>query len=263
VTDFVSNLSAHSGLPRPELAQEHVTEWPVVENKIHVAFAYTDGDSISYANRWLADWWDDPAFGQVPIGWEISCNLIDLAPDVIGYFYDRLDENNMIIGPASGIGYVYPNQYPDLTTFLSLTKLYLDIAAQRTLWLINDDLTLPNEIADRYASELGLLGIFIDYWPNSDKGWYVTEAGTPVLRSRYVYLVGPEQIPGILADAAIEKQYLYPDVPTFVFIGVNGWVTSPTMIQHDIAGLDDRYVVLRPDAMFAAMRTAAEQGLMP
>ncbi len=260
VSDYVPNLSAHSGLPRPVLAQTHVTDWPTVENKIHVAFAYTDGDSLSYANRWLADWFDDPAFGQVPIGWEINSALVDLAPDIISYFYDRLDENNFVIGPVSGVGYIYPNRYPDLETFLGLTKSYLDMADMRTLWVINDDLTFPDAIADRYASVLSLLGIYIDYWPNADKGWYITDAGTPVLRSRYVYLVGPEQMADIIADAAVEKQYLYPDVPTFVFIGVNGWVVSPTMIRELVDTLDDRYVVLRPDAMFAAMRTAQTRG---
>jgi hypothetical protein len=259
-TDFVSNLSAHSGLPRPTLSQEHITEWPTVENKIHVAFAFTDGDSLSYANRWMADWFDDPAYGQIPLGWELSWSLVDLAPDVISYFYDRLDANDFVIGPASGIGYVYPNQYPDLDTFLQLTRPYMEMTDTRTIWVINDDLTFPDAIADQYAAALDLLGIYIDYWPNADKGWYITDAGTPVLRSQYVYLVGSEQMSTILTDAATEKQYLYPDVPTFIFIGVNAWVVSPSMIQTLIDGLDDRYVVLRPDAMFAAMRTAYTRG---
>jgi len=262
-TDHVSNLSAHSGLPRPELSQTHITEWPEVENKIHIAFAYTDGDSIAYMNRWMADWWDDPAFDTLPLGWEISANQVDLGPDVIGYFYDRLTENNVIIGPACGIGYIYPSHYPDLDAFLALTDEYMQMADMRTIWLINDDLTLPDDIANQYGEVLDLLGIFIDYWPNSDKGWYMTSNGTPVLRSHYVYLVGPEQIPGILDDAAIEKEFLYPDMPTFVFIGVNGWGTSPTYLKSLVDELDDRYLVLRPDAMFAAMRTAAEKGWLP
>ncbi|HPM75561.1 MAG TPA: GxGYxYP family putative glycoside hydrolase [bacterium] len=257
-SDYVSNLSAHSGLTAETLTQEHIVEFGEVENKIYVSFAYSDGDSLAYMNRWAADWFDDPAYGEIPLGWEISCSLVDLAPAVIGFFYDRLDERNMVIGPVSGIGYMYPNQWGDLTEFLRLTDTYLRLADMRTLWLINDDLTLPNEIADEYAQTLDLLGLFIDYWPNADKGWYITPGGAPVLRSRYVYLVGPEQIPEILADAAVEKEFLYPDEPTFVFIGVNAWVTSPTYIKEQIDALDERYEVIRPDAMFAALRAAAE-----
>jgi len=263
VTDMVSNLTAHSGLTCQTLTQNHITEWPNIENKIYVSFAFTDGDSMSYLNRWMAYWWEDPAFDQIPLGWEMSMAPVDLAPDVIGYFYDRLTENNVIIGPASGIGYVYPNQYPDMDTFLELTHTYLGLAGMRTLWIINDDLTLPDDLANRYGLELELLGIYIDYWPTADKCWYLTSAGVPVLRSRYTYLVGPEQISNILSDAAIEKEFLYPDFPTFVFIGVNAWVTSPSIIKSYVDQLDDRYIVIRPDAMFAAMRTAGEQGLIP
>ncbi|MHA1568965.1 MAG: hypothetical protein ACTSXZ_05810, partial [Alphaproteobacteria bacterium] len=227
------------------------------------SFAYTDGDAINYTNRYMADWFDDPAFGEVPAGWEISSNLIDLAPVVIEYFYERLTENDMIVGPACGIGYAYPRVYPDLNSFLALTDEYLTLTDMRTVWLINDNLTLSDAVADRFGSELNLLGIFDDYWPTSDKGWYMTSGGTPVVRSRYTYLVGREQIDNILTDAAVEKEYLYPDVPTFVFIGVNAWGTSPTYLKSIVDGLDDRYVVLRPDAMFAAMRTADEQGWIP
>jgi len=255
-TDFVANLSAHSGLPRPELTQTHITEFPEVENKIYVSFAYTDGDSMSYLNRWLPMWFDDPAYDQLPIGWEVALAPLDLAPDVISYYYDHLTENNMIIGPVSGLGYMYPNRYPDLGTFLEQTKPYLDAAAMRTLWVINDDLTFPDDIANQYGLDLDLLGIYIDYWPTSDKGWYLTSEGIPVLRSRVTYLASYEQIPNILSDAAIEKEYLYPDEPTFVFLGVNGWTTTPTYLKSIVDGLDDRYVVLRPDAMFAAMKTA-------
>ncbi|NLH49984.1 MAG: hypothetical protein GX444_15495 [Myxococcales bacterium] len=258
--DYTPNLSAHSGLPPLPITQEHVVDWPEVENRIHVAFAYTDGDSLAYANRWMPDWFDDPAYGELPIGWELSCSLYDLAPDVLGFYYDRMDENDFVLGPVSGVGYIYPNRYPDLDPFLAKSKTCLDRAAMRTLWLLNDDLTLSDDLANRYGAALDLLGIYMDYWPTADKGWYFSTNGTPVVHSQYTYLVGPEQIGDILAEAAIAKEYFYPDVPTFVFIGVNGWVTSPTYIQSFVAGLDDRYRVVRPDALFAAMRAARERG---
>ena len=259
----VPNLTVHSGLPAPELTQDHITEWPVVENKIHVAFAFTDGDSMGYLHQWMAGRWDDPARGEVPIGWEMSIAPVDLSPDVISYFYANKTDNDVIIGPASGLGYIYPNHYDDLDAFLDLTAPYMAATDMRTIWLINDDLTLPDDIVVAYAQALDLNGIFIDYWPNSDKKWRLASDGTPVLRSRYAYFFGMGQVEKILADALVEKEYLYPDVPTFVFIGLNGWEAMPGDIKDAVDDLDDRYVVLRPDAMFAAMRTAAAQGLLP
>jgi hypothetical protein len=261
--DFTPNLSAHSGLAAPEFTQTHITDWPNLENKIHVAFAYTDGDSLAYANRWMPDWFDDPAYDQVPIGWEISCSLVDVAPEVLDFFFDRMTDNNFLIGPVSGVGYIYPNQYGDLDGFMAKSRTCLSRADLRTLWLLNDDLTLSDDLANRYGAELNLLGIFMDYWPTADKGWYFSSNGTPVVHSQYTYLIGPEQIADILDEAALAKEFFYPDVPTFVFIGVNGWITSPTYLKTIADGLDDRYTVVRPDGLFAAMRAARAQGLMP
>jgi len=259
-SDWARNLSTTSGLPRPELTQDHAPPVETVDNTIYVAFALTDGDNVAYSLDTLWRQWNDPARGQVPIGWEVSFNLIDIAPQAIRYYYETKSENDMFIAPACGVGYIYPSQYPDLPTFLAMTQPYMAAADMDTIWLINDDLTLPDAIAVAYAEALNLLGIYIDYWPNLDKGYYLASDGTPVLRSQYVYLIGPEQIAQILADKKVEKDFFYPDEPFFLFIGVNGWTVTPTMIKGIVDSLDDSYTVLRPDAMFQAMRKAAELG---
>jgi len=260
-SDWARNLSVYSGLPFPELAQDHQNTYaPAVENKIYLAFAYTDGDNVAYSLDAMWSKWNDPARGEIPLGWEVSFNLVDLGPQAIRYYYETKTGNDMFIGPACGVGYIYPNRYPDLDAFLELTAPYMQAADMDTIWLINDDLTLPDDQATAYARALDLHGIFIDYWPNLDKGFYFASDGTPVVRSQYVYLLGAEQIAEVLAQKELEKQYLYPDSPFFVFIGVNGWSTTPTFIKGIIDGLDDQYEVLRPDALFAAMRKAHAEG---
>lgn len=260
-SDWARNMSVYSGLAFPDLAQDHQNTYePAVENKIYLSFAYTDGDNVAYSLDAMWYKWNDPARGSIPLGWEVSFNLVDLGPQAIRYYYETKTDNDMFIAPACGIGYIYPNQYPDLVPFLDLTVPYMEEADMDTIWLINDDLTLPDDQAVAYSTALDLHGIFIDYWPNLDKGFYFASDGTPVLRSQYVYLLGADQIQEVLDDKEIEKQYLYPDSPFFLFIGVNGWTTTPTFIKGIIDGLDDQYVVLRPDAMFAAMRKARDEG---
>lgn len=259
-SDWARNMSVTSGLPAPSLTQDHAEPFGEIENKTYISFAYTDGDNVAYTLDAMWHKWNDPARGQIPLGWEISFNVIDLAPQSIRYFYETRTENDMFIGPACGIGYIYPRHYPDLNTFIEMTLPYMQAADMDTIWLINDNLTLADEYATAFAQGLSLSGIFIDYWPNLDKGFYYASDETPVLRSQYVYLIGPEQIPQIIEDKKIEKDYFYSDSPFFLFIGVNGWVTTPTYIKSIIDGLSNEYVVLRPDEMFAAMDKAYEEG---
>ncbi len=260
-TEGARNMSVTSGLPFPELSQDHAGPFAgQLENKTYIAFAYTDGDNVAYSLDALYHKWQDPARGQIPLGWEITFNLVDLGPMAIRYFYETKTDMDMFIGPACGIGYIYPNRYEDLDTFVSMTKPYMEAADMDTIWLINDDLTLADDAVLAYTGGMDLLGIFLDYWPNLDKGFYFASDGTPVLRSQYTYLIGPEQIPGIIETKKVEKDMLYPDSPFFLFIGVNGWATSPTYVKEIIDGLGDEYVVLRPDEMFAAMDKAYDDG---
>lgn len=259
-SDWARNMSVTSGLPMPTLTQDHAGPFGEIENKTYISFAYTDGDNVAYTLDAMWHKWNDPARGQIPLGWEISFNVIDLAPQSIRYYYETRTDNDMFIGPACGIGYIYPRHYPDLDRFIELTLPYMEAADMDTIWLINDNLTFADEYAVAYSKGLNLSGIFIDYWANLDKGFYFASDTTPVLRSQYVYLIGPEQIPKIIEDKKIEKDYLYPNSPFFLFIGVNGWVTTPTYIKNIIDGLSNQYVVLRPDQMFAAMDRAYEEG---
>jgi len=192
----------------------------------------------------------------VPMGWEFNSAAKDLAPQIVRYFNSTLTDNDCFIGPVSGIGYIYPRLYPDLDAFLEITAEYWQWHGFKNIWLINDDLTMADDILTAYSGALpiGEQGIFVDYWPNADKGWYWASDGTPVVRSHYVYLVGTDQIQGLLDEAAITKQYLYPDVPMFFFVGVNGWGVNPTMLKGITESLDERYIVVRPDVMLALMR---------
>jgi GxGYxYP putative glycoside hydrolase C-terminal domain/GxGYxYP third domain/GxGYxYP_N second domain/GxGYxYP_N 1st domain len=263
--DGTGNLSVTSGLPKPELSQDHAGEYSEeIENKTYVTFVYGDGDNLVFSLRYLhnPDKWEDPLRGQIPLGWEISSNLIDLGPQALRYYYETKTENDVIVGPVDGIGYMYPGLYPEkhLDTFMELTKRYFEAADLDTVWLVNNDLSIADDKLLAYTSKLDLAGIFIDYWPNCDKGFYFASDGTPVLRSQYVYLLGHEQIESIIAQKQIEKEYLYPDSPFFLFIGVNAWGTPVGRVKQVIDNLTENHIVLRPDRMFSAMRKAGEEG---
>ena len=260
-SDHSSNLSVRSGLVplMPEPIPD--PDPPALENRIYLAFGYTDGDNISYINRNMLGQWLDPERGSIPLGWELNVAIWDLAPEQLNYYYRTATPNDCFIGPPSGIGYMYPNLYPSssLDEFLLLSRLYYDRCAYRHAWLINDDLTLPDEIACAFAEWMDLDGIFIDYWDNMDKGWYYASCGVPVVRSQYIYLLGPEQIPWILEEACTAKTHLFPDEPMFLFIGVNAWATPPTFLKGIVEDLHEDFLVVRPDTLMSLMSEARDR----
>jgi len=259
-SDNSPNLSVYSGLEMSSPGYDDPPQVPEPQNAIYVGFAYTDADNLAYIQRSMVEQWQDPARGAVPLGWSFNAAARDLAPHLVSYFHRTRSPMDVFIGPASGIGYMYPNLYPDLDGFLEITAPYYRWSGFDTAWIINDDLTLPDQVAVKYARALDLQGIFVDYWPNGDRKFHFASDGTPVLRSWYVYLLGPEQIPGLLADAATAKEQLYPDAPLFVLIGVNAWVTPPSLVLEIAEGLDSRFRVVRPDLMFGLMRRSRELG---
>ena len=256
-SDHVPNLSVHSGLPARVHRQPDPPPLPDLENRIYVAFAYTDGDSLSYTHRWGRTNWDDPARGEIPLAWETAPGLLDLAPAVLDYYYSTMSPQDLFVSPVSGIGYMYPNLYPDLAAFLALTRPYYEALDLNVQWVLNDDMTFPDTILNRYDDALRPLGFLVDYWATADVGYGYTSRGVPVVRSQYVYLLGDEgQVEAILREKKAQKPYIAPDRPLFVFIGVNGWKVTPSYLLDLVERLDSTFSVVRIDTLFALMREA-------
>ncbi|MEU4195907.1 GxGYxYP domain-containing protein [Kribbella sp. NPDC026611] len=117
--DHARNLSVLSGIQEDRLTQPGRLFDPALgpdpDPAAHyVTFLITDGDNIQWE---LGDfptdqrWFGSPRRGEVDLGWGISPSLIDLAPSVMGWFYNQSRKDRWVAGP-SGAGYMYPSRYP-------------------------------------------------------------------------------------------------------------------------------------------------------
>ena len=50
--------------------------------------------------------WKDENRGKLPIGWTVSPAMMDLCPDVLGWFYEQARGNDYFVTGCSGFGYV-------------------------------------------------------------------------------------------------------------------------------------------------------------
>jgi hypothetical protein len=82
------------------------------KNTIYVSFTMSDGDNLQYCQHRLRTIWQDSARGSVPIGWTLSPLLLQAMPALAEYYtYTATANDELICGP-SGMGYMYPSQWP-------------------------------------------------------------------------------------------------------------------------------------------------------
>lgn len=87
-----------------------VPDMPELENKIYIAFYFSDGDNIQYVMNAMKGYWDGSsgARGQVPINWTISPALVEVAPGMMNYYYNSATDADCFVSGPSGLGYTMP-----------------------------------------------------------------------------------------------------------------------------------------------------------
>ncbi|MGM9680348.1 MAG: discoidin domain-containing protein [Eubacteriales bacterium] len=132
-----------------------VPDMPELENKIYIAFYFSDGDNIQYNMNAMKEYWDNNAAyrGQIPINWTISPALLEVAPGMMNYYYQSATEKECFVCGPSGLGYTVPvntfganlgNSFPDADAFaayVGMTNRYLADTGLRTV-TIWDNLSL-------------------------------------------------------------------------------------------------------------------------
>ncbi len=105
-----------------------INDSPQLENKIYVTYTFGEGDNFQYNQHRMRILWDDPSRGEVPINWTSSPLLYDGAPAILGYYQRTASDNDLLVTGPSGVGYFYPDPWPDdhFSEYLKQTFPYLE-----------------------------------------------------------------------------------------------------------------------------------------
>lgn len=125
-SDFSTNLTVHSGMPRT-INIKPIPPKPKLQNKIYVAFILSDGDNLQYIEHLMRKLWNNPDRGSVPIGWTLSPAMVDAMPGALNFYHQTSTPNDNLISGPSGYGYTYPNDWTDqnlLNDFVTKTEEY-------------------------------------------------------------------------------------------------------------------------------------------
>ena len=174
-SDWFSNATVFGQDIPIEIKEAPVS--PALENKIYVAFYFSDGDNIQYDMGAMREYWDNTSHGSVAVNWTISPALADVAPGMMNYYYENATDNDCFVCGPSGLGYCMPintfgenvgNNFENdeyFTAYVRLTNRYLKRSGLKVVTVWDD---LSDSQRDIYTKEAdGLLGLTVQNFTNA------------------------------------------------------------------------------------------------
>ncbi len=223
------------------------------ENVHTVCFLMTDGDNI----QWLLNdfdtnprWYASPSRGQVNLGWGMSPAMAELAPTVLNRFYAEASRSasgsDYFVAASSGLGYMYPERFPNLTAFAKLTAAFMEKADLHIVNIIGNS---PSESALKpYLKQKQIDAIFYYAYSNYSAGnggiWWLNDK--PVICGRYNLWQGFET-PTSLAEKLNRLPRDVRSVKGYSLIPVHVWSNGVSQVVECVRHLQPDVDVVTPD----------------
>ena len=254
-SDFATNLTVHSGMPRT-INLKPMPPKPALQNKIYVAFILSDGDNLQYVEHLMRKLWNNTDRGSVPMGWTLSPAMVDAMPGALNYYYQTSTDNDNLISGPSGYGYTYPNDWPDqnaLNQFVSKTEEYNLLAGFRVITVWNTITGGINQnVGETYATYAPtLLGLTAQ---NTGGSLSIYKQSLPGLPLSCNYCGNEQNMKNAIASASAGWN---GEKPKFIIIQTRPWDNAtPTSFRNVMKSLNSNYIVVRPDHLFQLLREA-------
>jgi hypothetical protein len=227
--------------------------------KTYVCFLISDGDSLGYNEHALRTrHWFDRARGSIPMGVSISPWLAVYAPRIYRYYVRSLAPTDALVAGPSGAGYIYPQLYPDLASYLQRTRRLMALAGLRAVWILdNGYLASPSPaIVRQYVRALAPSAVFTDYGgytlPNPPAVSF--SGGVPVVHAVWGPDVG--QTTARIRGAAMT----FGRPPAFVLVALSTWSMSYSQAKEVMERLGPGYQAVRPDHFAGLLKGAYHVG---
>jgi len=251
--DYAANLSTLCNFNSVIKQKNHSSNTTIEENKHTVCFVMSDGDNLQWLLNWFitdSRWFGNTNRGKENIGWTINPSLSELAPTVMNKIYETAKHNSnakdyFIAGP-SGMGYIFADEYPQLSSYCSLLNDYMKKSDLKIVNLIGNDF---NDLYFfPYLVQDNIEGLFYYDYANYSKhnGEISFLNNKPIITARYNLWGGFES-----TISLAEKINELPKDPNskngYSLIPVHNWSNSVDSILACINGFDENVRVVSPD----------------
>lgn len=262
VSDLITNLSVHSGVPVERLVQKPRPPAPLLNRKkVYVAFTMSDGDNLCTWRGYFRRYFDDPVRGSIPVGWGMSPAILDLAPSWARWYYEKATPNDEFICDVSGIAYMYPsswgaslkNREDAFQWFYERTQDYMNRMDMNTLRLMD----VRREDIARVAPLLPELDYLMpDYGHAGGTAYreltYTLPTGQSVFRA-VTSGSGPQHLAEQIRARALGAR------PAFVNAFIWNWGSNLSDLKKTLELLGPDYVAVTPSQLNALYRQASKR----
>ncbi len=269
-SDYFSNLEVWVGVQRasvtmPAPQQAHIAE----PGKTYVSFTMSEGDNLQYMQERFLQLWRDPMRGAIPVGWSIAPVLLQAAPAMLDYYARTATPNDEFIAGPSGIGYMYPSDWPreQFATFLEKTGRLMQRLNLTTLEVLESNFgqnlvlflrallqgsgmaLIDRNLQQQYAQELqsyGVRGVLSG--SGQTNASYTLFSGVPVYQNLGLATTVDEAISMIKTGAAA-----YSGRPVLLNTYVLAWKMGPSELKQVINQLGSEYEAVTPGTLLTML----------
>ena len=254
-SDLAPNLAPLSSV-RASTPLAQATRAPAVsEPNVHyVAFLTSDGDNVAF-NLWsLRNYFDNPRRGSFDMGYTISPALVDLAPSVMRWYYDRASRGahqDLFVAGPSGSGYMFPSRFESgaLDAYLDRLDGLLAAADLDIVNILDADAYGRMDLWDRYLARPHVQALLYTGYGETPHGRIsFSTHGKPIIEARDNLWGGLEEEATVIAN--INARPANPqaaDGYSLVFVHV--WTKDLSSIQTVVNGLHANVRVVTPDEL--------------
>ncbi len=221
---------------------------PAQPPKKYISFTMSDGDNLQYNQHRMAQLWQDPVRGTIPIGWTISPTLVRVAPALAAYYTRMATPNDELVAGPSGAGYILPSCWPAayLPAFLQLTGQLMQAMNLNVIEVLDTGLLFSQAFIDqglqqefvKVLAPFGIRGMLsgsgqiISSWKNISGVPIIQNLGLADSVAKAVNMVR------IAALKAGNSQFLN--------VYIVAWTVTPSDLKQIIQQLGNEYEVVTP-----------------
>lgn len=226
---------------------------PAQPSKTYVSFTMSDGDNLQYDQHRMAQLWQDPVRGTIPIGWTISPTLVRVAPALAAYYTRMATPNDELVVGPSGAGYILPSCWPAayLPAFLQLTGQLMQAMNLNVIEVLDTGLLFSQAFIDQNLQQefvkalapFGIRGVL---------------SGSGQARSSWKNVSGVPIIQNLgLADSVakainmVRNATLRTGNSQFLNVYIVAWTVTPSDLKQIIQQLGNEYEVVTPGKLLA------------
>jgi hypothetical protein len=262
VSDYVSNFTVFSGAPVKTYKQKRNPAPRLDVSKVYVAVTVSDGDNLCTWENNFQSYFNDPLHGTFPIGWGMGPTLLDVAPNMVQWYYDHATPNDEFLCDVSGVGYIYPPDWAKalkdrdgaLSSFFGWTAKYMDMLDMKSIRHMN---VRASDIVEM-GVQLPNTKFFVpDYGFAGEKGYNAMTYTLPTGQSVFRTVTGgnPREMAGQIKDRVGAQR------PAFVNAFMVNWGNSLGDIKKGLDDLGPNYVAVTPSQLNDLYNQAKAVGL--